>query len=138
MCLACAVICEHYHSNKMGKVVQLSSVTINFILLCLFLRKIAFLLLQWCISGGGGVAGLSPGTAYIYIYIHTHIYNWMLPAPALSFSWFDTFNPLKGALYDKDDLIQIKRIMNTQHCIRPCGHSSFNPREKMWKGSIYL
>ena len=32
--------------------------------------------------------------------------------PALSFSWFDTFNPLEGALYDKDDLIQIKRIMN--------------------------
>jgi len=32
--------------------------------------------------------------------------------PALSFSWFDTFNPLEGALYDKNDLIQIKRIMN--------------------------
>ena len=32
--------------------------------------------------------------------------------PALSFSRFDTFNPLEGALYDKDDLIQIKRIMN--------------------------
>ena len=54
--------------------------------------------------------------------------------PALSFSWFDTLNPLKGALYDKDDLIQIKRIMNTQHCIRPCGHSSFNPREKCGRG----
>ena len=31
--------------------------------------------------------------------------------PALSFSWFDTFNPLEGELKDETDRIKIKRIM---------------------------